>query len=365
MVDDLYGNATNGTNGTNGTEGFEEEGNNSFERAMQIAVPIIYSLVAIVGFVGNLLVIIVVVSNRQMRNTTNILIVSLAIADLSFIIFCVPFTTVSVTVPVWPFGEIWCKIVQYVTFVTAYVSIYTLALMSFDRYLAVVHAIAAMNLRTERNAYICVTITWIILLAVNVPVCFAYNIFSYVHEGSERAACIPFDPKGRRDLFTTFLAFGFVLPLVAIIILYGFMLNRLLYSVGAGSQSAETIRSRKRVTRMVIIVVVIFAVSWLPNHLCFMILYWRQNPPTEKYFYIFHSFARILAYANSCVNPILYAFLSENFRKGFRKILCLATKHNARLDFERTNTRPLLTGTTGATSLRSMGAGASPNENGL
>jgi allatostatin receptor len=364
MEDDWYGNATNGTNVTKGYED-EDEANNSFERAMQIAVPIIYSLVAIVGFVGNLLVIVVVVSNRQMRNTTNILIVSLAIADLSFIIFCVPFTTVSVAIPVWPFGEIWCKIVQYVTFVTAYVSIYTLALMSFDRYLAVVHAIAAMNLRTERNAFVCVTITWIILLAVNVPVCFAYNIFTYVHEGKDRAACIPFDKKGRRDLFTTFLAFGFVLPLVAIIILYGFMLNRLLYSVGAGvSISAETIRSRRRVTRMVIIVVVIFAVSWLPNHICFMILYWKPNPPTEKHFYVFHSFARILAYANSCVNPILYAFLSENFRKGFRKILCLGTKHNARMDFERTNTRPLLTGTTGAcTSLRSMGA--STNENGL
>jgi allatostatin receptor len=351
-------------NGTNCTGACAEESddgasNNYFDRIISIVLPIVYGIVVIVGVVGNLLVIVVVVNNKQMRNTTNILIIGLAIADLSFIIICVPFTAISYTVPYWPFGVAWCKIVQYMNFVTAYVSIYTLVLMSFDRYLAVVHAIAAMSFRSERNAYICVIITWVVLLSVNIPVCFVYNVFEYEYNNETRAACVP-DHTKKTDMFTTFFVFGYMLPLSLIIILYGFMLKRLLYGITPGvSQSAESMRSRRRVTKMVVIVVVIFALSWLPNHIVFMYLSYRPHPGTIG-FVAFMTISQILCYGNSCVNPILYAFLSENFRKGFRRILCMGSKHASRMDFERTNTRPLLTG---ATTLRSLGP--STNENGL
>lgn len=38
--------------------------------------------------------------------------------------------------------------------------------------------------------------------------------------------------------------------------------------------------------------------------------------------------SHVLAYMNSCVNPILYAFLSENFRKAFRKIIYCRPRYN-------------------------------------
>ena len=71
------------------------------------------------------------------------LFLSLAVADLIFIVFCVPFTGASYIVTSWPFGEWWCKMVQYLIYVTAYASVFTLLLLSIDRYLAVVHAIDA------------------------------------------------------------------------------------------------------------------------------------------------------------------------------------------------------------------------------
>ena len=65
---------------------------------------------AVLGLVGNLSVIIVVVSNLQMRSTTNILIISLAVADLLFIVICVPFTAIAYGTPFWPFGTVFCKV---------------------------------------------------------------------------------------------------------------------------------------------------------------------------------------------------------------------------------------------------------------
>ena len=89
--------------------------------------------------------VLVVAANQQMRSTTNLLIINLAVADLLFIVFCVPFTGTDYVLPFWPFGDVWCKIVQYLIVVTAYASVYTLVLMSLDRFLAVVHPITSMS----------------------------------------------------------------------------------------------------------------------------------------------------------------------------------------------------------------------------
>ena len=51
-----------------------------------------YGLVFLLGFVGNLFVVIAVASNASMRNVTNYFITSLAMADLLIIIFCLPAT---------------------------------------------------------------------------------------------------------------------------------------------------------------------------------------------------------------------------------------------------------------------------------
>jgi allatostatin receptor len=70
----------------------EMEADARLELIVSIVVPIFFSLIGITGFVGNLLVIITVIFNQQMRNTTNILIFNLSLADLLFICFCIPFT---------------------------------------------------------------------------------------------------------------------------------------------------------------------------------------------------------------------------------------------------------------------------------
>jgi len=136
-----------------------------FERYVRIIIPIIFSLIVALGLIGNLLVIFVIIINQQMRSTTNILILNLAVADLLFIIFCVPFTATGYVIPQWPFGVVWCKIFQYMIYVCVYASVYTLVLMSLDRYLAVVHPIYSKSYRTQQNTI------WILLCLWGVIPC--------------------------------------------------------------------------------------------------------------------------------------------------------------------------------------------------
>lgn len=109
----------------------DNNNNNPFEtlqKVVSIIVPILFAVIVIVGLVGNSLVVIVVKCNPQMYSTTNLLIINLAIADLLFIIFCVPFTAWDYAFPYWPFGSVWCKVVQYLIVVCAYASIYTVCI---------------------------------------------------------------------------------------------------------------------------------------------------------------------------------------------------------------------------------------------
>ena len=329
----------------------------AFERMVRIAVPVIFSLIVAIGLFGNLLVIIVVVSNKQMRNTTNLLIINLAVADLFFIAICVPFTATSYAMSSWPFGTIWCKVVQYFIHVCAYASVYTLVLMSMDRFLAVVHPVTSMTIRTERNAYNAIALLWIIIFLGNIHVAIEYKQHDYVYMDQNRSACLNLkivqDPSHGKVFYGIFFSFGFAIPLTAVCFLYGFMLKRLLYGVvPGGCQSVESIRSKKRVTRMVVIVMLIFAICWLPLQVILLIQYFGYYPDNAA-FISAQIASQCLAYMNSCVNPILYAFLSENFRKSFRKLLCMGRPgyQNPRFDFERTNARSLNDNKSTTTSL--------------
>jgi len=56
------------------------------------ATPFLFGLISLVGLVGNSLVIYVIISNKKMRTVTNLLLLNLAFADLSFVLVVPPFT---------------------------------------------------------------------------------------------------------------------------------------------------------------------------------------------------------------------------------------------------------------------------------
>ncbi len=81
-----------------------------FERLISIAVPTLFGLIVAVGLVGNLVVVLVVALHRRARTATSLLMLNLAVADLVFIVVCVPTTAIKFALPFWPFGEVWCKV---------------------------------------------------------------------------------------------------------------------------------------------------------------------------------------------------------------------------------------------------------------
>jgi hypothetical protein len=127
---------------------------------LYLIIPL-YSLVFVIGTIGNILVILTVVTVKQMRNTTNALILHLAIANLSFVLMCIPHTIYVYVAHSYHFPRLLCKLANTLMYLSAYVSIYILVLMSVDRFLGVVFAVKSTKYRTERNAHLAVIIVWL------------------------------------------------------------------------------------------------------------------------------------------------------------------------------------------------------------
>lgn len=130
-----------------------------------------------------------------------------------------------------------------------------------------------------------------------------------------------------RTIYGCFFVFAFVLPLSLIIILYGLMVHRLLNGAPSGggrrsSITGGTTITKRRVTRLVVVVVATFAVCWLPLQSVLVVQYVAGYSDHGTWFVVTKIVASCLAYGNSCINPLLYAFLSDAFRKNFARVLC-------------------------------------------
>ncbi|KAL7058896.1 hypothetical protein AAHC03_013381 [Spirometra sp. Aus1] len=145
----------------------------------------------------------------------------------------------------------------------------------------------------------------------------------WLFEYNARNEILDFSLHRSRIFFGTFFVLGYAFPLVVICFFYSILLCKLLCGRASKmSKSAEANRGKRRATRVVIVVVLVFAFCWLPIQVVFMLQNFFDDTNSFA-FRMAHVVGNVLAYANSSVNPILYAFCSESFRMGFAALLCL------------------------------------------
>ncbi|GCC33344.1 galanin receptor 2b-like [Chiloscyllium punctatum] len=289
-----------------------------------IFVPIIFSLIFLLGTIGNSLVLAVLLRNGQMSyNTTNLFILNLSIADLFFIIFCVPFQATIYTLDGWVFGSILCKVVHFFIYLTMYASSFTLAAVSVDRYLAIRYPLKSRDLRTARNATAAIAVIWALSIILAGPYLSYYQIVHY--EGIP--ICVPiWEDRKRKIMDVSSFVFGFLIPVAILSLAYTRTIKYLWTSVDPIETISESKKAKRKVTKMIIIVAVLFCLCWLPHHVVIM-CFWFGYFPFNKATYAFRLISHCLSYANSCLNPIVYALISKHFRKRFRQVFtCLLKK---------------------------------------
>ncbi|KAJ8398731.1 hypothetical protein AAFF_G00419280 [Aldrovandia affinis] len=274
--------------------------------------------VFILGLTGNTLAIYVVLRYAKMKTVTNIYILNLAVAD-EFYILGLPFLTTQNVLTYWPFGSFLCRVIMTADSINQFTSIFCLTVMSIDRYLAVVQPIRSARWRRPRVAKIINGLVWVLSFVVMLPVI----IFSNVQE--QMNTCNMSWPDPEKFWSIAFIIYtatlGFLFPLLVICLCYLLIVIKV-KSARARAGLTRQRRSERKVTRMVVIIVVVFVLCWLPFFIMNVInevLILPQNSVTNGVYF----FSVILTYVNSCANPLLYGFLSKNFKQSFRKVLCV------------------------------------------
>lgn len=182
---------------------------------------LIFGIIFILGVLGNSLVITVLAQRKpgQQRSTTNIFILNLSVADLSYLLFCIPFQSTVYMLPTWNLGAFICKFIHYFFTVSMLVSIFTLSAMSVDRYIAIVHCRKSSSIRVARHALIGVLVIWVLSFAMATPVAYYQGIVESEDNSTFCWEVWPDHSKRKIYVVCTFI-FGYVLPLILISFCY-------------------------------------------------------------------------------------------------------------------------------------------------
>ncbi|XP_070580556.1 galanin receptor 2b-like [Ptychodera flava] len=332
-------------NDYDGNDSFLQNGSSFdeyYSRPDQIIMPVLFSVIFAVGLIGNVLVMVTVIAGRGRQNTTNIFITNLAVADLLLSIFCTPFMMTLFLVSDWIFSEAVCKLNNFLYYCTMLVSVFTMVAMSMDRYLAVVYPIRTMKIRTPMVAIGALVVIWTLSIATAMPYMMVYVVGTEVYpDGEEVTYCTDFwpGPNQRRVYNACIFVIGYLLPFLMITVIYLLMLKRLWSSVAPSNTSNDNQKAKKKVTQMVMVVVLVFGICWLPHHIITMWSNFDWYFPYNIGTYVLRLMAMFLSAFNSCVNPLIYAFMSESFRKNFKKALTCYRRSN-RVGTSTASTQP-------------------------
>ncbi|XP_018592265.1 neuropeptide FF receptor 2-like [Scleropages formosus] len=305
------------------------------EPAVAAIFIISYLLIFLVCMVGNGAVCFIVLRSKNMRTVTNVFILNLAISDLLVGIFCMPTTLVDNIITGWPFGSLVCKLSGMVQGMSVSASVFTLVAIAVDRFRCIVYPFKQKL--TISTSMLIILIIWVLALSIMCPsgvmlqVTKEHNVRVLLGDGNET---IPFywcrenwPNQGMRKIYTTVLfANIYLAPLTLIVIMYariGITLFKTAMPTGGkpGQENRQAVsKKKKRVIKMLLTVALLFILSWLPLWTLMMLsdyasLTEHQYRVINIYIY---PFAHWLAFFNSSVNPIIYGFFNENFRKGFQ-----------------------------------------------
>uniref|UniRef100_A0A3P8UJQ0 Thyrotropin-releasing hormone receptor n=1 Tax=Cynoglossus semilaevis TaxID=244447 RepID=A0A3P8UJQ0_CYNSE len=320
-------------------------------------------LVCGVGIVGNIMVVLVVLTARHMRTPTNCYLVSLAVADLTVLVAAgLPNVADSLT-GTWVFGHAGCLGITYFQYLGINVSSCSITAFTVERYIAICHPMRAQTMCTVSRAKRIIAGVWIATCVY----CMLWFFLVDIQVGDDGNVQCGYRVK--RDLYlpiylTDFTIF-YVVPLLLAIVLYG-LIARILYLspvTNHSDHSATTLRrscretcnvekggrqvrlksalsSRKQVTKMLAMVVVLFALLWMPYRTLVLINSFVSTPYLDAWFLLF---CRTCIYANSAINPVIYNAMSQRFRFAFRSLYRCQPPEGMSRSQDLTSSPPLIT----------------------
>ncbi|XP_023124835.1 tachykinin receptor 3a [Amphiprion ocellaris] len=278
-----------------------------------------YSSVLAVAVFGNLIVIWIILAHKRMRTVTNYFLLNLAFSDASMAAFNTLINFIYAAHGDWYFGEAYCKFHNFFPVASVFASIYSMTAIAVDRYMAIIHPLKPrLSAKVTTGVIICI---WSLAVVLAFPLCY----YSTIRAHPSRTICYVAWPRKAQDMFMYHIIVTvliYLLPLVVMGITYTIVGVTLWGGEIPGDSSDNyhgQLRAKRKVVKMMIIVVVTFALCWLPYHVYFIVT--GLNVRLSKWKYIQQVYLSMmwLAMSSTMYNPIIYCCLNSRFRAGFKR----------------------------------------------
>lgn len=277
----------------------------------------VYSVVFVSGLITNCAALFVFCFRMKLSNETTMFMTNLAFSDLIFV-FTLPFKVFYNVNRNWPFGDGLCKVSGTAFITNIYGSMLFLTCISVDRFLAIVYPFRSRSIRTRRNAGLVCAAVWLTIVGGGISVTF----FSTINSRHRATTCFEGFSKNTWKTYlskiTIFIEIvGFLFPLLANLVCSSLVLRTLRRPVSAG----HGCDSKKRVLRMIVVHLSIFIICFVPyNFLLFLYALVRTqalaNCSVERFARTLYPITLCLASLNCCLDPVVYYFTSESFKKS-------------------------------------------------
>ncbi|MBN3324363.1 NPY4R protein, partial [Atractosteus spatula] len=285
-----------------------------------------------VGLVGNVCLICVIAKQKEKANVTSIFIANLSFSDIMVCAFCLPFTVVYTLMDYWIFGEVLCKMMPFVQCMSVTVSILSLVLIALERHQLIINPAGWKP--TVPQAYLAVVIIWMLACFISLPF-LAFHILTdepfkmlslFTASLEDKAVCKENWPSHQQKLIYTMwlLVFQYCAPLLFILVCYVRIYARLRKRKDMLDRTCEDNRRMthsKRINVMLVSLVTVFAVCWLPLNTFNMVADWNYEAVMYCHHDLIFSLCHLMAMVSTCVNPIIYGFLNNNFKKEVKSVV--------------------------------------------
>nr|XP_046236103.1 neuropeptide Y receptor Y2, like [Scatophagus argus]XP_046236104.1 neuropeptide Y receptor Y2, like [Scatophagus argus]XP_046236105.1 neuropeptide Y receptor Y2, like [Scatophagus argus]XP_046236106.1 neuropeptide Y receptor Y2, like [Scatophagus argus] len=292
--------------------------------SVQVVLILAYSTIIVLGVLGNSLVIYVIYRFKTLRTVTNFFIANLAVADLLVNTLCLPFTLVYTLQGEWKFGSTLCFLLPYAQGLAVHVSTVTLNVIALDRHRCIVY-----HLETRMRKDVCfgvIALTWVLsaVLASPLAIFREYGSFS-LEPGHTIQVCTEKWPGKNTDgtiYSISMLILQYFLPLSIISFAYARIWSKLrghvspAENVGSNAGS-ERHRRRRKTTKMLVTMVVVFAVSWLPFHAFQLATDIDSKVLDMRDYRLLYTVFHVVAMCSTFANPLLYGWMNRNYRAAF------------------------------------------------
>ncbi|NWT01453.1 PAR4 protein, partial [Mionectes macconnelli] len=274
-------------------------------------LPALYTLVFLVGLPSNGLALLVL-AGRGERLTSTVFLMNLAAADL-LLALALPFKISYYFLGNdWPFGEGLCRLTTALFYGNMYCSVLLLTCISLDRYLAVVHPFSSRAFRTPALAARTCAGVWLCSAALTLPLVLQRQ--SYPLLGAGLTLCHDVLPRQEHDgyyfyYFVCLIAGAFALPLLLVLLSSCSVLRVLLRAGQRYSRPAK-------LTALVVLALVVF---YAPSNVLLLGHYSSYCSRLQGKLYISYMVSLAVSACNSCADPFVYYYVSEDFRDKVRK----------------------------------------------